>query len=88
MLPKNFDFAQLPDDKNNFSLEEIGMLASRIEDIDYAMVSWLKEDLDLSNITIEGNKRVPVLWQTPERAIQVKNGHAIRQPGGGGGAES
>ena len=45
MLPKNFDFAQLPDDKKDFSLKEIGMLGSRIEDIDYAMVSWLKEDL-------------------------------------------
>ena len=34
MLPDNFDFAQLPD-KEGFTLEEIGMLASRIEDIDY-----------------------------------------------------
>jgi hypothetical protein len=48
------------------------MLGSRIEDIDYAMVSWLKEDLDLSTITNEGNKSVPVLWQTPERAFQIK----------------
>ncbi len=85
MLPKNFDFAQLPDDKNNFSLEEIGMLASRIEDIDYAMVSWLKEDLDLSTITNEGNKRVPVLWQTPERAFQIKNNHDLRHPVDDGG---
>ena len=44
MLPKNFDFAQLPEDQKDFSLKEIGMLGSRIEDIDYAMVSWLKED--------------------------------------------
>ena len=61
MLPDNFDFAQLPDDKEGFSLEEIGILASRIEDIDYAITSWLKEDLDLSTITNEGHKRVPVL---------------------------
>tara|TARA_R110002020_G_scaffold227938_2_gene438589 strand:+ start:398 stop:1285 length:888 start_codon:yes stop_codon:yes gene_type:complete len=85
MLPNNFDFAQLPDDKKDFSLEEVGMLASRIEDIDYAMVSWLKEDLDLSTITNEGNKRVPVLWQTPERAFQIKNNHDLRHPVDDGG---
>ena len=73
MLPNNFDFAQLPVDKNEFTLKELGMLGSSIEDIDYAMVSWLKEDLELSTITNEGNKRVPVLWQTPERAFQIKN---------------
>ena len=80
MLPNNFDFAQLPVDKSEFTLKEIGMLGSRIEDIDYAMVSWLKEDLDLSTITNEGNKRVPVLWQTPERAFQIKNDKDLRHP--------
>jgi len=84
MLPNNFDFAQLPE-KNNFTLKEIGMLASRIEDIDYAIVSWLKEDLDLTTITNEGNKRVPVLWQTPERAFQIKNNHDLRHPVDDGG---
>jgi hypothetical protein len=85
MLPDNFDFAQLPDDKKNFTLEEVGMLSSRIEDIDYAITSWLKEDLDLSTITNEGNKRVPVLWQTPERAFQIKNDHDLRHPVDDGG---
>ena len=79
MLPDNFDFAQLPD-KDGFSLREIGILASRIEDIDYAIVSWLKEDLDLTTLTNEGNKRVPVLWQTPERAFQIKNDKDLRTP--------
>ena len=85
MLPDNFDFAQLPDDRKDFTLEEIGMLASRIEDIDYAITSWLKEDLDLSTITNEGHKRVPVLWQTPERAFQIKNNHDLRHPIDDGG---
>ncbi len=80
MLPKNFDFAQLPDNQTNFTLQEIGMLASRIEDIDYAMVSWLKEDLDLSTLTNEGYKRTPVLWQTPERAFQIKSNKDLRVP--------
>ena len=80
MLPDNFDFAQLPEDKKDFTLKEIGMLASRIEDIDYAIVSWIKEDLDLSTLTNEGYKRVPVLWQTPERAFQIKNNKDLRVP--------
>ena len=85
MLPDNFDFAQLPDDRTDFTLQEVGMLASRREDIDYAITSWLKEDLDLSTITNEGYKRVPVLWQTPERAFQVKNNHDLRHPVDDGG---
>jgi len=85
MLPDNFDFAQLPDDRKDFTLEEIGMLGSRIEDIDYAMMSWIKEDLDLTTITNEGHKRVPVLWQTPERAFQIKNNHDLRHPVDDGG---
>ena len=85
MLPDNFDFAQLPDDRKDFTLKEIGMLGSRIEDIDYAMMSWIKEDLDLTTITNEGHKRVPVLWQTPERAFQIKNDHDLRHPVDDGG---
>ena len=80
MLPDNFDFAQLPDDRKDFSLKEIGMLGSRIEDIDYAIMSWVKEDLDITTITNEGNKRVPVLWQTPERSFQIKNDKNLRHP--------
>jgi len=80
MLPDNFDFAQLPEDRDSFTLREIGLLASRIEDIDYAIVSWLKEDLDLTTLTNEGNKRVPVLWQTPERAFQIKSNKDLRVP--------
>lgn len=85
MLPDNFDFAQLPDDRDSFTLKEIGMLGSRIEDIDYAITSWLKEDLQLSTITNEGYKKVPVLWQTPERAFQIKNNKDIRTPDEVGG---
>ena len=37
MLPDNFDFAQLPDfsPSGSISLKEIGVLESKIEDIDY-----------------------------------------------------
>ena len=80
MLPDNFDFAMIPEDsKGRLTLKEVGMLASTIEDIDYAMVSWLKEDLNLSAQTNEGYVNVPVLWQSPERAFQVKNAKDLRE---------
>tara|TARA_Y100000592_G_C5482183_1_gene326386 strand:+ start:1173 stop:2054 length:882 start_codon:yes stop_codon:yes gene_type:complete len=84
MLPDNFDFAQLPELPNSGSvgLREIGMLESNIENIDYSMTSWLKKDLNLFATTNEGRKRVEVLWQTPERAFQVKNDRDLRDDSG------
>ena len=81
MLPKNFDFAMLPKN-SNLKLSEIGMLASSIETIDYSIVEWLKEDLDLSARTNEGWTKIPVLWQAPERAFQIKNDKDLRDSDG------
>ena len=81
MLPDNFDFAQLPMGEN-LKLKEIGMQASTIENIDYAITSWLKKDLDLRASTNEGFTHVPVLWQTPERSFQIKNERELRDDGG------
>ena len=78
MLPNNFDFAMLPTGSGEYSLREIGMLSSTLEDIDYSIVSWLKEDLNLSARSNQGFKKVPVLWQVPERAFQVKNREDLR----------
>ena len=82
MLPDNFDFAMLPPEASGLTLKEIGMLESSIETIDYALVSWLKKDLDLSARTNEGFRRVPVLWQTPERSYQIKNDQDLRDDAG------
>ena len=82
MLPDNFDFAMLPENTNKFTLEEVGMLGSSIESVDYAIVSWLKEDLSLRVSTNAGFKNVPVLWQVPERAFQVKNDKELRDDAG------
>ena len=82
MLLDDFDFAQLPPTRNNFTLQDIGMLASSIETIDYSIVSWLKEDLSLSAKTNAGYTSVPVFWQTPERAFQVKSDKALRDADG------
>jgi len=82
MLPDNFDFAMLPDSPSSYTLKELGMLESSIETIDYTMVSWLKEDLKLGATTNEGFKKVPVLWQTPERAFQIKHDKDLRDNSG------
>jgi hypothetical protein len=85
MLPDNFDFAMIPtgsNGKDDFTLKEVGMLASTIESIDYSLVSWIKEDLKLSVRTNEGFTEVPVLWQTPERAYQIKHDKSLRDDAG------
>jgi len=58
------------------------MLSSKIEDIDYAMMSWIKEDLNLSTFTNEGSVKVPILWQVPERSFQIKNKKDLRDDAG------
>ena len=84
MLPNDFDFAMLPEDigTGNFSLKEIGMLSSTIEDIDKAMVDYVENSLKISTTTNHGNKKVPILWQTPERAYQIKNDMDLRDHSG------
>jgi hypothetical protein len=83
MLPDDFDFAMLPTGSHKVSLSEIGMLSSTLEDIDYSMVSWLKDDLNLSARSNDGFKRVPVLWQAPERAFQIKHRRELRDDSDG-----
>jgi len=78
MLPKNFDFAMLPNGEDAVTLKEIGMLESTIENIDYAIMSWVKEDLMISTTTNEGFTKTPVLWQVPERSFQVKHEKSLR----------
>ena len=82
MLPSNFDFAMLPENTNKFTLEEVGMLGSSIESVDYAIMSWMKQDLNLNVTTNSGFKEVPVLWQVPERAFQVKHDKELRDDSG------
>ena len=82
MLPDDFDFAQLPPKKYGYTLKEIGMLSSTIESIDYAITSWLKEDLNLSALTNAGYTQVPVFWQSPERSFQVKSDKSLRDENG------
>jgi len=78
MLPDNFDFAMIPEGVGDLHLQEIGMFSSTIEDIDYVITNWLKNDLDLYATSNGDRQKVPVLWQAPERAYQIKNEKELR----------
>ena len=82
MLPNYFDFAQLPPGTTSATLEEVGMLSSTIETIDYAITSWVEEDLNLSARTNSGYTKVPIFWQTPERSFQIKSEKSLRDDEG------
>jgi hypothetical protein len=81
MLPDNFDFAMIPAGVD-LELSEIGMLASNIENIDSSIMEWVKDDLGLSAFSNEGFMTVPVLWQAPERAYQIKHNKDLRDDAG------
>ena len=66
----------------DLKLSEIGMLSSTIEDIDAAIMDWMNNNLELHATTNEGWKKVPVLWQVPERSFQIKNEKSLRDDGG------
>ena len=59
-------------------LQEIEFMPSSLETIDGAMLRFIDEDLNLSTVTNEGFKKVPVLWVTAERAYQIKNNKDLR----------
>ncbi len=82
MLPNDFDFAQLPPGATSATLEEVGMLSSTIETIDYAITSWVEEDLNLSARTNSGYTKVPIFWQSPERSFQIKSEKSLRDAEG------
>ena len=70
MLPDNFDFALLVTGSTNgdlYRLKELGMLGSSLEDIDAALMDWVK-GLQLSTVTNRGFKEPPILWKAPERS--------------------
>lgn len=78
MLPDNFDFAMIPEGVSELRLREIGMFSSTIEDIDYVITNWLKNDLELYATSNGERTKVPVLWQAPERSYQIKNEKDLR----------
>jgi hypothetical protein len=54
------------------NLKEIPFMPSTLETVDYAIYSWLSDELKLFTTTNDGWERVPVIWASAERAYQVK----------------
>jgi hypothetical protein len=77
-----FDYAALPFVPGAVTLSEIGMHASTIENIDYALVNWLKLDVKPTVLTNKGLVQTPVVWVSPERAFQIKNEKELRDERG------
>ena len=49
------------------------LIPSTIETIDMAVLNLINEGFDLHTQTNSGFKKVPVLWMSPERAVNSKN---------------
>ena len=62
--------------------EEIPFVESRLETIDYAVYNWVNDDLNIFAETNKGNKKVPVIWVSAERAYQIKNDVNLRTKSG------
>lgn len=59
-------------------LQEIEIMPSSLETIDGAMLRFIDEELNLSVSSVDGFKKVPVLWVTAERAYQIKHNQDLR----------
>jgi len=59
-------------------LQEIELMPSNLETIDYAMYDYLNERLDLSTTTNNGFKKVPIIWASSERSFQIKANKDLR----------
>ena len=61
-------------------LQEIELMPSNLETIDYAIYDYLNERLDLSTTTNDGFKKVPIIWASSERSYQIKANKELRDP--------
>ena len=59
-------------------VKEFTFEPSTIETIDTGLYNWVNKTLDLSTITNEGYKKVPVIWLGAERSFQVKKDQLLR----------
>lgn len=60
--------------------EELVLKESNQETIDYSVLRWVEDTLNIHTETNQGFKKVPILWLTSERAHQVKSSRELRQP--------
>ena len=63
-------------------LKEIPFMPSTLETVDYAIYTWLNEELDPHTTTQSGFEKTPVIWSAAERAFQVKRDNDQRDQDG------
>ena len=61
---------------------EFMMAPSTLETVDRAFFQYVDEDIDAHISTNETFKKVPVIWQTAERAFQIKSDKDLRDKDG------
>lgn len=71
----------MPHNKNTNVREQL-IQPSTLENIDGAMLEWLRNELNIFSTTNKGWKKVPVLWVAPERVYQIKNKKELRDTAG------
>mgnify|MGYP003135361851 CR=1 FL=1 len=67
---------------DDLPLKEEIILPSTIEDIDAAMLEYIKDELDIFTETNRGWGKVPVIWVAAERAAQIKQIKELRDTEG------
>ena len=60
--------------------EQMVLKASNQETVDYAVLKWVDETLNVHSDTNDGFKKVPIIWLTAERSFLVKSSRELRQP--------
>lgn len=63
-------------------LKEVSFMPSTIETIDTAFLNYINDTLNISVTTNKGFKKVPVLWVSAERALQIKRDKGLRDDKG------
>jgi small nuclear ribonucleoprotein (snRNP)-like protein len=58
--------------------EEFSIVASSFEDIDFSLLNFVDNTLNLHAKTNKGIEKVPVIWVGSERAFQIKNNRDYR----------
>jgi len=59
-------------------IQEIEMMPSTLETIDFAVYDFLNDRLDLSTTSNDGFKKVPIIWASTERSFQIKANKNLR----------
>ena len=63
-------------------IKEIPFPASTMENIDLAMLKFLRDEMNLFSSTNTGWRKVPVMWASAERGYQSKQGEELRDKNG------